>query len=59
VTLKCDECGGQELMEGNPYHEHVTFKCEDCGNERKSDTNHLRPDALQYDFPGNEGDRSE
>jgi hypothetical protein len=46
-------------MEGNPYHEHVTFKCEDCRNERKSNTNHLRPEALHYKFPGNKGDRSE
>lgn len=45
---ECPDCGSQELMEGNPYHEHITFKCEDCGNERTANTNGLRPAALKY-----------
>lgn len=49
--MECNECGGGEvLMEGNPYAEHVTFKCQECGNERKENTNHLRPNPLNIRF---------
>jgi transposase-like protein len=57
--VKCNECGGQEILEGNPYAEHVKFTCQACEKKRRLNTNHLRPEGLKYEFSEDKGGKNE